>query len=138
MALGVSPIQLDVGSLHGDYAASWHRIACVHRQVHNDLFQLTGVGPDGSQIGCQYRAEVDVLADKSTEHRLRVRDDRIHVEHARIEHLLPAEDEELAREPGSSLSGPADQLDALHGLTLEHPLAQQLVFDLRVVARGWR
>src|SRR5207244_11820590 len=105
-ALGVSPIQLDAGSLHRDYAASWHRIACVHRQVDNDLFQLTGVGPDGSQLGCQYRAEVDVLADKSTEHRLRVRDDRIQVEHARIEHLLPAEDEERAREPGRSVSGP--------------------------------
>jgi hypothetical protein len=52
--------------------------------------------------------ELDVLADQALQHRAHVADDVVDVERSRVEHLLAAEGEQLAREVGGSLPGVED------------------------------
>ena len=123
--LGVDPVQLDVGSLYRDFSASRHRIPGIHRQVHNDLFQLPRVGPNSAQVRRESRVQLDVLPDQSPEQFPCIRDQRIQVHHPRFEHLLPAEDEQLAGEPGGALPSPANLGDILVCPRSRHEVREQ-------------
>ena len=54
--------------------------------------------------------ELDVLSDEPAEHRRQVADQRVDVEHLRLEDLLAAEGQELARQAGRALGRPPDLL----------------------------
>ena len=54
-------------------------------------------------------AELDLLADDAAQQFLHLADERVEIEHARLEDLLPAEGEELAREVGGLLAGFANE-----------------------------
>ena len=92
VAVGVASVQFDVGGFDGDHAAPRHRVACVHHQVQDNLFQLAGVGAHCPQGGRQRGAELDVFPDEPPEQLLRLNDECVHVDHARLKYLLSAKD----------------------------------------------
>ena len=52
-----------------------------------------------------------MLADEASQHLLYVLDHRVEREHGRLQHLLPAEREQLLREPGRPVGRVLDLLD---------------------------
>ena len=84
-------------------AALRHGVAGVDREVHDHLLELSRVGRHAPRGGSQPQLQVDVLADQAAQHRVEVADERVEVEHLRLEHLPAAEGQELAREAGGAL-----------------------------------
>ena len=76
--------------------AAGHGVARVDHEVHDDLLELTGVREHAARPSLRDDRELDVLPNQPPEHRLEALDDAREVEHARLEHLLAAEREELA------------------------------------------
>jgi hypothetical protein len=83
----------------------FHRVARVHGEVHDHLFELAGVCLDAAQIGLQLEHELDLIADETLQHLVRVRQHAVDVEHFALHHLTPAEGEQLARERRRRLAG---------------------------------
>jgi hypothetical protein len=88
-----------------------HGVPRVDGQVHHNLFDLAEIGLGPSEGGVEHRDEIDIFPDQSPEHLGQVGDHRIQIQHGRLEHLLPAEGEELVRQVGRPLGGPRDVLD---------------------------
>ena len=66
-------------------------------------------GPRLASIG----DELDVLADQPPQHLLDLGHDRVQVQDPGLQHLLAAEGQELAGEPGRALGGLRDLVDVL-------------------------
>src|SRR5204863_6479307 len=88
-----------------------HRIPRVDDEVDDRLLQLSRVRVHGAQLGSELGLQLDVLANETDEHAVQVSNHRVQVEDARLEHLLPAEHEQLARESRGSLGGLFNFLD---------------------------
>src|SRR5512132_2643886 len=95
--------ELDGARLDGQRAPCWHGITCVDHDVQQYLLELPGVDLDVARTGRETRLELDVLADDAAEHAIHVRDDRVRVEHFRLQRLLPAECEQLPRQQRRTL-----------------------------------
>ena len=78
-----------------------HRVARVHGEVDDHLLDLRRVGAHRRELGAEHRHELDVLADQAAQHHVHVADRRVQVEDARLQHLLAAERQQLAREAGA-------------------------------------
>ena len=74
-----------------------HRVARVDDEIHEHLLQLSGIG-DNVASRRALRRDDDVFPDETPQHWLDCLDDAIHVEDARLENLLAAEREQLARQ----------------------------------------
>ena len=99
----VAAVELDVARLDRELAARGHGVARVDREVHDHLLQLTGVGPDGAQRRSQHGRQLHVLAQQPAQHFLELAHEGVQVYHARLQHLLAAEGEQLAGEPGGAI-----------------------------------
>ena len=97
-------VELDVGGLDRQRAASRHGIPRVDREVHDDLFHLSAIGLYGRRVRPGADDDLDVLADQPLEHRPHVGHHHVQVEQRRLDDLLAAEGEQLAREPRGSLA----------------------------------
>ena len=91
-------VELDVRGLDRDRATVRHRVASVDDDVHDDLFHLARVDPDLPEAVRLDQRQRDVLADQAAQHLLHTADDRVEVDDLRLEHLLPAECEQLSRQ----------------------------------------
>ena len=85
-----------------------HGVSRVHDEVHDHLLDLRRVGQHSTEVGGEKRDELHVLADQASQHHVHVRDDRVQVEHARLQHLSAAEREKLAGERCGARGGLAD------------------------------
>ena len=103
-------MELTVSGGDRDQAADGHGIAGVHRQVHQDLLELTGIGQHVPQPGIELGLERDIRSEEAPEHRIELGHGDVEREHARLQHLAPAEGQELAGEAGGALPGMADLL----------------------------
>ena len=65
-----------------------------------------------------------MLADQPREHAARVREQRVEVEDARLEHLLAGEREQLAGQVRRALAGPADLRDVLADRVVRRELGE--------------
>ena len=111
MCTGIGLVQLDVRCLNGQFAAFGHGVARVDRKVHDDLLDLAGVGFDVPEPAPRERRQVDVGPEQPAEHLLHPGESVVQVQYSRIEHLLPAEGEELPREVRRAHSSRPDLLD---------------------------
>ena len=75
----------------------------IDHQVHDDLFELGGIGLHRLQGLVEKDDQVDVFADEPAQHRLQVGDHRIEVGHPGLQQLLAAEGQELAGQGGGPL-----------------------------------
>ena len=119
--------QLAVRGGDRDPAALRHRVARVHHQVHQHLLDLARIGqhvPEGGVVG---EVEHDVGADQAAEHAVGLANDIVEREHLRLEHLAPAEGEQLPGEPRGALPRLPDLLDvASDRVALPHLLQQEV------------
>ena len=99
---------MDIPRLQPESPTDLHRVACVHCQVDDDLLELAGVGAQPAKIRRELDHQVDVLADQAAQHLLDVREHVVHIEDGGLQHLAPAEREQLAGEAGGRLSGARD------------------------------
>ena len=111
MAPGIGRVQVHVGGLDGDLPALGHGIPGIHRQVHDHLLDLTGIGLDHAQVRPQDGHQIDVLADQAPQHLIQVHDQIIEIQDLGREDLLAAEGQELAGQGGGPFRG---RLDFLH------------------------
>ena len=103
MALRVRLVERDIGRLDGQQTASRHRIAPVHHQVHDHLFDLRRIGPHRRKTRRRHGSKLDVLSDHAAQHLREIADDGVEVDGNRLHHLLAPERQELPRERGRAL-----------------------------------
>ena len=106
-------VELDVLGLDRQPPAVGHRVARVGREVEDHALDLRLVGLDRREAGRDPHADADVVADDPPHHRLHPGHDLVEVEHARVQHLAPAEGEQLAREAGRLLGRVGDLAELL-------------------------
>ena len=95
MGRHVGWVELDVAELDGELAAVGHGVARVHREIDDDLLQLTRVDRDAPQAGRLVRGELDVLAEEPAQHGDDTLDDCGRVENLGLKNLIAAEREQL-------------------------------------------
>ncbi len=105
MHLGIAIIERDIGGFYGELAAMRHGIARVHRQIHDDLLNLAGVGLHRAEIRSRNHGQIDVFANNSREHLGVFGHHAVEIHHLRRDHLFAAKGEQLAGEPGGAFGG---------------------------------
>ena len=95
-------VELDVGGLDRQRAASRHGIPRVHREVHDDLLHLPAIGHHRRELGPEGQHDLHVFPDQAAEHRPHVGHHHVQVEQRRqkqVEFLHAS----LALEGGANL-----------------------------------
>ena len=113
-AIGV--IEFGVGGFDHQFAAVGHGVARIHRQVHDDLFHLAGVGANDAQVRAGLQHQFDVFANQARQKLAHFFHDAVDVHHAGLKHLHAAEGEELASQRRGAIGGAIDLFDFFCGL----------------------
>ena len=92
-------------------AAVRHRVARIDGEVHQHLIKLTRIDAHAPDGGIQNKRELDVVTNQTAEHSARFGDDRIQIDHLRLQQRLAAERQQLPRECGGARGGVTDRLD---------------------------
>ena len=83
------------------------------------------IGADGRGVRVQPDAQLHVFAHQARQHRPHFGYRAVEIEHARFEHLLAAEGQQLLSQARRALSGLVDRLDPLPQRIVPAQLAQQ-------------
>ena len=89
--LNIPRVNVHLRSADAELPASWHRVACVHGQVHHDLFDHAGVGVDRRQVLGEIKFQNDVLAQRAFQHGRDLADDFVQIQRALLHDLAAAE-----------------------------------------------
>ncbi len=108
MILRIGRVQEDIARLDGQFAALRHGIAGIDRQIHQHLLDLPRVRQDVAQIGSGLRNQVQVFADHPTQHVVEIQDQRVEIEHARLDRLFTCKGEQLVSESRGALGSVED------------------------------
>ncbi len=87
-----------VGRFNGQRAAVRHGVSGVQGKVHDRAADFAGVGPHLPEGGRAIDGHLDPLAHQTAQHPVEVRNDDIQVENLGLQHLPPAEGQQLLRE----------------------------------------
>ena len=90
MRCRVRRVEIDIARFDEEVTAVRHRIACVHRQVDHDLFDLAGIRGDLTN-GAPLHHERDVPANKPAQQVLHTAEHLIDVEDLRLDHPTATE-----------------------------------------------
>jgi hypothetical protein len=99
--------------LDGERPVPMHRVARIHRQVHDHLLELRAVGQHRHRAMRGERDEVQRCAEERSEHRCHLRDNLVEIEHLGAQHLLAAEGEQLRGERSCPVRAPEDLANIL-------------------------
>ena len=91
------------GGLEGQGASLGHGVPRVDDKIQDDLLELPGVGSHVTRVFGLKDFQLDALSDQTPKEAFHRAYDPIQVEHLRLEHLFPAEGEELAGQGGCLL-----------------------------------
>ncbi len=91
-------VEIDVPRLERERSPRRHRVAGVHDQVHDHLLDVRRVRADSPERLRFHHLELDVLAQESPQHLVHASQEIVQIDHPRRDHLLAAEEEELAGE----------------------------------------
>src|ERR1700727_436429 len=91
----IGVVQNDAGGADADFAAVRHGIFSIDHEIHDDLFELSGIGAGAADGGLEVGGEFDILADQRAEEPLHVFDDGVDVNHFELQVLFAAEGEKL-------------------------------------------
>src|SRR4051794_12368205 len=98
-----------VARANGNGAAVRHGIARVHPEIEENLFELSGIGFDPAINGMGLCPNLKALTDDAAEQLLHIADQLVQVENLRLQELLAAEGEQLARQGGGLFARFADE-----------------------------
>ena len=105
-SLAVRPIRdVDVVGGDGEFAAAGHRIARVDREIHHDLLSCPSSATTGQVLGSSAHASCTSSPITRRSSPLASRTASFDVQHAGLQHLLPAEGEQLARQTRGAIGG---------------------------------
>ena len=104
-------VQVNVAGTDRQRATLWHRVAGVHHQVHQYLLHLAGINLDQPRIGAKLGPQANVFADQPLHELLEVHHQCVQCKHARLQHGLAAERQQLARQVGGALARPVNLLN---------------------------
>ena len=105
-------------------SAGPHRVARVQCQVEEHLFQVARVRHDAPGHRLQPEQHAHLFAHGPAKRRFHARDHRIEIEPLELEHLAPAEGQELGGDPGGPFGGPLNLLDVVPHLVRQIAAAQ--------------
>jgi hypothetical protein len=126
MPIGVRPAGFDHGRLDGDPSPVGHRVAGVDHEVHDHLLDLAAVHLDLAEAPARHHHQLHLLADQALQQFGHAGDDLAEIQERRLEHLLPAERQELPGQQRRPLRGLVDALDrAAMRMVGRHGLEQQ-------------
>ncbi len=106
-------LEIEVRGLDQQRAAVGHCVACVDRQVHQDLVHLPGVGQHRSQARAENRFQPDIFPDYPAQHLRHFKDDVVQVHFLRLNNLFPAQHQQLPAQRGGPFAGGSDFGDKL-------------------------
>ena len=112
MRCGVAAVEFHVRRFDRQPSAVGHRVARVDHQIQQYLLDLARVCLHAAKFSARQERHVNVFADHAREHPDHSRDRVVHVQHARLQDLLAAEGQQLARESGGPVGGFFHLLDA--------------------------
>ncbi len=92
----IGGVDVDVAGFDQEAAAVGHGVAGVGREVHHDLLELRAVGLEAAEARRREQGQLDALADQALQHLLHAEQDRVQIDHRRLEDLLAPEGEQLA------------------------------------------
>ena len=111
MGPGVGFIEIGLRRLDREPPALRHRVARVDDEVHENLLDRDGIDPDGRERGRQRGHELDVGADQPPQQLFQLPDDGVDVHDLRLQHLAPAEREQLPRQRRRAFARQPDFLE---------------------------
>src|ERR1039458_8410222 len=88
-ALVVRGVQCHVTRRDGQTPTLWHGIPCVHRQVHDDLLNLTSISPHCTDLGVEIHHCFDIFSQQTWQHFRQVLHYVAKIEDSWFEHLFP-------------------------------------------------
>ena len=100
--------ELDVVDRDLEPPAVRHRVVRVHREVHDHLLELAGIRADRGRRRCGQQLELDVLAEQPLQQRSDRGEDLVQIDRTGLQHLAPAEREQLVGELSRALGRTAD------------------------------
>ena len=98
-------VQHDVAGLQRQHAALRHRVACVYRQIDQEMFQLRHVRHDGHERLSEPRLDSNRFTQEASQHGLQIAGDIRQIHHLDCEHLLATEGQQLPRQHRGPFSG---------------------------------
>jgi len=102
-AVGI--VEGDAGGANADFPAVRHGVFGVDDEIHDDLFELSGIGAGAADGGGETGGEFDIFADQRAQETFHVRDDSVDVDDLEFKMLFTAEGQELAGECGGAIGG---------------------------------
>ena len=97
----------------GERPAVRHRVARVGGEVEQHLFDLAAVRFHGFDVFAELEHQHRVRADQAPQKPFGLADDDVQIEHDRLNHLLAAERQQLARQRRRAAAGLPDALDVV-------------------------
>src|SRR5688500_15076873 len=104
-AMSCACVHVHVVRPDGEAASVLHRVARVDGKIDEHLIELARVNSDVPKFRPERKHYLDVLADESAQHLVRLDDVVVEVEDFGLEYLLAREGEELARQISGALAG---------------------------------
>ena len=95
---GVGVVEIHGRGFEHQTAAVRHRVAAVHRQAHQHLLDRHRIHLDRRQRRRENGHELDIGAEKTAQQLFQLAHDRVDVHNLRLQHLPPAERQQLARQ----------------------------------------
>src|SRR5579872_1889742 len=89
-------VQKYVLGLDNKFSAVWHRVPSLDSQVHDYLLNLSRISLRSPQSLVWHEDKFNVLTDQPSKHLFHFRHYCVQVEHFGLQHLHPAEGQELA------------------------------------------
>ena len=111
MVFGVARIEIGVSSLHNQAAAIGHGVAGVYHQIHDDLLDLCGVSLHFANVFRDVRDHLHVIVHQPAQQLIQIENDAIEVDGFWLQHLAPAEGEQLTHEACGAARGVFDAFD---------------------------
>jgi len=125
--LTIGLVYFHIGGFHHQPTPFRHGVPRVDDQIEKDLLDLSRVRLDPAQVLAQRGHELDVRGQEPVEHLLHVGDDLVEIENLGLQHLLPAEGQELPRQCRRALRSLGDLLQAsVVGISWGHLLQDHL------------
>jgi len=112
----VRPVDHDVGGFERELSARRHRVARVHRQIDQNLFDLRRIDFHRPETRFREDVERNVFTDQAAERRFHVSDQVVEVDDLRLNHLFAGEGQKLRGQIARAAGGFFDFLDVVkHG-----------------------
>ena len=113
------PVQRQLAGVKRQRAALRHRVARVHREVHQHLIERRRIDPHQLPGLLQRHFQPHPVAEQPPQHGGEFAHHRVQRQHPRLERLLPAERQQMPHQRRPALRAGADHLDVLQRLVVQ-------------------